>query len=161
MMETGATRAADQPAPRPRFELGWYNGWSPDERRATIPVQKAAIACGELARPKRCSVCLIQGSRNWKADDAVWLHDERYDRPLEAFPICRRCHRLLHGRFDDPGPWLALVAEHARGGEWFEMLSMDPESRHRPFDATYPRGLPGGGLAEHTGAAPTTHLEET
>lgn len=128
---------------KPRYPLDWYNGWSGEKRLATVPIQKAAIASGELARPTRCSLCLAPGNRSWKADDAVWLHDERYDRPLEAYPICRRCHRLLHRRFDEPEPWLVLVAEHAREGAWFGLLSMDPDSRHRPFAATYPDGLPG------------------
>lgn len=99
-----------------KIGIGWYNGWSPQERLATLPIQKAAIASGKLARPTQCSICLVQGNRNWKADDAVWLHDENYAEPLAAYPICRRCHRILHRRFDHPAPWLALVAEHARGG---------------------------------------------
>lgn len=140
MMAAGVDAPA---AAKPKFELGWYNGWSPDERRATLPAQKAAIASGELARPTRCSICLVQGSRDWRADDAVWLHDEDYARPLEAYPICRRCHRLLHRRFDDPQPWFTLVAAQARGGAWFELLSMDPNSQRRSFAETYPSGLPG------------------
>jgi len=124
------------------FELGWYNGWSPQERRATLAVQKAAIASGKLARPTQCSICRVKGSRNWKAEDAVRLHDENYAEPLSADPICRRCHRLLHARFYHPQPWLALVSEHVTPAAWFTQLSMDPRSRHRPFADTYPNGLP-------------------
>lgn len=123
------------------FDIGWYNGWSPEERLATVPIQKAAIASGELARPTRCSICGVQGNRNWRADDAVWLHDENYADPLSAYAACRRCHRLLHNRFEAPQAWLALIAEHAWGRQWFEELSMDPESRYRPFNETYPAGL--------------------
>lgn len=124
-----------------KFDIGWYNGWSPEERLATLPIQKAAIASGELARPTRCSVCDVEGNRNWKADDAVWLHDENYADPLAAYAVCRRCHRLLHRRFEDPAPWLALVSEHGRGGTWFEQLSMDVASLCQPFGVTYPNGL--------------------
>jgi hypothetical protein len=123
--------------------IGWYNGWSPNERRSTLPVQKAAIASGELARPSICSVCRCNGSSDWRADDSVWLHDEDYADPLGAYAICRRCHRTLHRRFEDPEPWLALIAR--RGGEglkWFELLTMDPASQRRPFAETYPSGLP-------------------
>ena len=122
--------------------IGWYNGWSPQERLATLPVQKAAIAAGELARPSHCSICLVEGSRDWKAADAVWLHDENYAEPLAAYPICRRCHRILHERFDEPASWLALVADHARGGAWFEQLSVEPRCQRQPFNRTYPNGLP-------------------
>lgn len=127
---------------KPKFEIGWYNGWSPEERLATIPIQRAAIASGELARPTSCSICLVDGNRDWKAQDAVWLHDERYDRPLEAYPVCRRCHSVLHRRFEEPQAWAELVAQHARGGQWFELLSIDPACRERPFAETYPDGLP-------------------
>ena len=129
-------------ATRPKSDMGWYNGWSSEERLATLPIQKAAIASGELARPTRCSICLCQGNRDWKADDAVWLHHERYDRPLEAYPVCRRCHRALHRRFEEPDLWTALVAEHTRGGAWFEQLSLDPACRQAPFAETYPASLP-------------------
>jgi len=125
-------------------DIGWYNGWSPQERLATLPVQKAAIASGELARPTRCSICGCAHNRqDWRADDAVWLHDEDYARPLAAYAACRRCHRTLHRRFDDPEPWQTLIAQYgSNGAAWFEQLSMDPASQHRPFAQTYPDGLP-------------------
>ena len=117
-----------------RWEMGWYNGWSPDERRATLPVQRDAIRSGAITKPSICSIC--------GTDRDVWLHDERYDRPLEAYAVCRACHRLLHGRFDNPRPWLDLVRRFARHGEWFELLSLDPACQKRPFYETYPEGLP-------------------
>jgi len=124
-------------------DIGWYNGWSLQQRRATLPVQKAAIATGELARPTTCSICGCSGSRDWRAGDAVWLHDEDYADPLAAYPVCRRCHRLLHRRFEEPQPWLDLVAQYGGGGSaWFEQLSMDSASQRRPFAETYPGGLP-------------------
>lgn len=121
------------------MSIGWYNGWDPDERLATLPVQRAAIKSGALPRPSSCSIC---GSRQ-----NVWLHDERYDRPLEAYAVCRRCHGALHRRFDDPVPWQTLVAQHSRGGTaWFELLSLDPTCLRRPFSETYPNGLPTSSL---------------
>jgi hypothetical protein len=87
-----------------------------------------------MARPTRCSIC---GST-----EKVWLHDERYDRPLESYSICRPCHGLLHGRFERPQLWLDLVARHDDGGQWFGLLSLDPASQTRPFELTYPGGLP-------------------
>lgn len=132
-------------------DIGWYNGWSPEERKAATPIQKAAIASRELARPTTCSICDCRGAGDWRADDAVWLHSEDYANPLAVYPVCRRCHRLLHRRFDDPAPWLELVTRHGSSGElWFEQLSMDPMSRYRPFAESYPAGL---AAAKSPGAA--------
>lgn len=122
------------------FELGWYNGWSPDERRATLPVQREAIANGTLARPRRCSIC----SASWTRDNPVWLHDENYADPLAAYHACRHCHRALHQRFEMPATWNALVAAHGDGTRWFERLSMDPAVQTRLYSETYPNGLPTG-----------------
>jgi hypothetical protein len=124
----------------PPFQIGWYNGWSPAERLATVPVQREAVKSGALPRPTRCSICSVAhvfGSAN-----PVWLHDENYADPLAAYPICRRCHRTLHERFDAAEPWRALVAAHATGSGWFEQLTMDPASLYQPFAVTYPEGLP-------------------
>lgn len=117
-----------------RLVLGFYNGWSPDERRATLPLQYAALREGRMAKPTTCSICTSTSS--------VWLHDEDYGQPLAAYPVCRACHRSLHDRFDDPASWLDLVAQHSGAGEWFTLLSLDPACQHRPFRETYPDGLP-------------------
>ena len=128
-------------APR-RFEIGWYNGWSPEQRRATSPVQIAAVRSGMLPYPSRCSICSVQGYRG--SSNPVWLHDEDYADPLAAHPICRRCHRTLHERFDHPEPWLSLVRQHGIGTRWFEQLTMDAASLLQPFSVTYPDGPPLG-----------------
>ncbi len=121
-----------------RFELGWYNGWRPEERLATVPIQRDAIASGKLARPTHCSIC----GCGWSCENPVWIHDDNYADPLAAYSVCRRCHRALHQRFDDPAPWTALVQNHGANGKWFTQLSMDPLSRFRPYAAIYPDGLP-------------------
>ncbi len=121
-------------------QIGWYNGWSPEERLATLPRQREAIRSGALAKPTICSICgeaPVPGSAN-----PVWLHDEDYSNPLAAYPVCRRCHRILHERFEQPAPWLALVRLHGTGDRWFERLTMDAASLRQPFAATYPNGLP-------------------
>lgn len=127
------------PSGRPdRSQYYWYNGWSPAERSARTPVQQEAIRSGAIATPKDCSICGTTAT----AANGVWLHDENYDDPLAAYHICRACHLTLHRRFDNPEPWQALVARHGNGSRWFEGLSMDPQSRWRPFTETYPNGLP-------------------
>jgi hypothetical protein len=121
-------------ARRSGWSIGWYNGWSPEQRLATLPVQREAIRAGAIPRPTICSIC---GSR-----ENVWLHDENYADPLAAYHVCRPCHRALHERFDQPGPWLALVSRYKTGDRWFERLSTDPASCYRLFADTYPQGLP-------------------
>ena len=125
-----------------KHQIGWYNGWHGDERLAVIPVIKAAVEAGTLAPPSRCSICLVDGTPDWRARDAIGFHDEDYANPLNGYPICRPCHRLIHLRFWRVEEWHAHVARLARGGQWFELLSMNPNSRFRPFAETYPEGLP-------------------
>ncbi len=121
-------------APAPRFVMDFYNGWSPEERRATLPLQHAALREGRMARPTICSICA--------SGTSVWLHDEDYGQPLSAYPVCRTCHGVLHGRFDNPAAWQVLVARYGGAGQWFNRLSLDPACRYRPFRETYPDGLP-------------------
>lgn len=123
--------------------IGPYNGWSGKERMVTLPVQQQALRSGKMTPPTRCSICLVEGSSDWRASDAIVFHDENYAEPLAAYPICKPCHGRVHLRFAQPQGWQAHVARHARGGAWFELLSLDPQSRDRPFAETYPNGLPG------------------
>ena len=128
---------APDPDCRPRSpgpDIGHYNGWSPIERREGSPVQRQAIRDGNMVRPTICSIC--------SSLDQVWLHDENYGDPLAAYPLCRSCHGVLHRRFEEPAPWLELVARHATGQSWFQLLSLDPACQYVPFARTYPDGLP-------------------
>ena len=124
------------------MSIGWYNGWSPEERLATVPIQREAIRTGALERPTRCSICGTSNERG--GPNPVWLHDENYSDPLAAYPICRRCHRTLHERFEQPELWLALVKRHATAERtaWYEQLTLDVASLYQPFALTYPSSLP-------------------
>jgi hypothetical protein len=124
------------------WSLSPYNGFSPDERRATLPVQRAAILAGKMPKPSQCSICGFTSESDPASNNRVTLHDENYDRTLEAYPVCRHCHRTLHARFNRPNPWLRLITQYGTGLTWFEQLTMDEESQRRPFHETYPRGLP-------------------
>ena len=124
------------------YQIGFYNGWSGEERLAALPILRAALEAGTLDPPTRCSMCLVTGSPDWRAADGIVFHDEDYSNPLAAYTVCKPCHRLIHMRFWSAADWIALVARHARDGAWFERLSMDPDSRTRPFVQTYPDGLP-------------------
>lgn len=120
--------------------IGSYNGWTASERRATLPLLRAAIRARIIPRPTQCTICGFKDGDDPTGRNYMTHHDERYDR-LEPIEICRSCHGHLHRRFDRPRPWLRLVAKHGSGGRWFEKLSLDPSSQWRPFEETYPNGL--------------------
>lgn len=114
----------------------FYNGWSPEERRATVPIQIEAFRTGRIERPTRCSIC---GFDKPERPSQIVLHTERYDQPLVGFGVCRRCHSRLHERFDDPARWLRLLHRVAPPDCWARKLSMDPASQFEPFHVTYPK----------------------
>jgi len=118
--------------------IGSYNGWSAQERRATIPIQLEAFRSGLIMRPTECSIC---GCDQPRQPSEIMLHNERYDRPLEGYGCCKRCHAVLHMRFDDPARWLRLLDRVGHTG-WARHLSLDPASQWRQFSETYPEGLP-------------------
>jgi hypothetical protein len=124
--------------------MDWYNGWSPEERCGTLPAQRQAIADGRIAKPTRCSICGFTPADYPGTTNSVWLHDENYADPLAAYHVCRSCHRMLHDRFDRSESWHELVSLHGTGERWFELLTMDQASLRRPFELTYPHGLPKG-----------------
>lgn len=119
-----------------------YNNFSWAERCAVTPIQNAAIRDGRMIRPTVCCICLDDRSEKPQGRDYRFLHLERYDRPLDIYPLCKPCHAALHARFRDPGRWQRVLWAHARPGEWFTMLSLDPASQWQPYGVTYPDGLP-------------------
>lgn len=127
---------------RPSYQMGWYNGFCPAARRATIPLQREAIAQGLMGRPTRCSICGFSGSRDPAYSNRLTLHDEDYRTPLAAYAICRWCHRWVHSRFHQPEKWKRLVGRFGDANSWFGVLTLDPASQWRPFDNTYPNALP-------------------
>lgn len=119
-----------------------YNGWDWPSRCAVTPIQNKALRDGALTRPIVCSICGHSKPDAPKGVGYIFCHTERYDRPLDLYPACKRCHAALHARFDDPERWLAVAKANWRQGAWFTLLSMDPLSQYQPFEVTYPHGLP-------------------
>jgi hypothetical protein len=122
--------------------MGWYNGFSPAQRRASIPLQRVAEKTGQMPKPSRCSICGFAGHPDPAHSNRLGWNDEDYTQPLKAYQICRWCHGALHGRFDRPVRWLGLVRRHGDGTQWFERLTMDPASQWRPLAETYLDGVP-------------------
>lgn len=123
------------------YALPSYNGFSQEERRATIPIQNAAIRDGRLQRPTTCSICGFSDPSQPKSRGYIFLHLEDYRQPLDILPCCKGCHAALHARFTDPARWLRRLERHGQAGRWFMNLTMDPLSQTRPFDQIYPAGL--------------------
>ena len=116
----------------------WYNGWSPEERQATVPIQRAAFRLGVISRPASCSIC---GFDQPQSPGSTILHLENYASPLNGYGCCHRCHQAIHGRFVRPQRWLRLLDRVCHQG-WGRMLSLDPASQWLPFKLSYPLGLP-------------------
>jgi len=125
-----------------RYILPFYNGFTHDERVATIPIQKQAATEGRFRFPTVCSICAFSDSAKYRTTGYVFAHLEDYRRPLECYPCCRRCHATLHARFRDPDPWLRLVIRYSANSVWIACLTLDPASQWRSFDVTYPHGAP-------------------
>lgn len=119
-----------------------YNGFSWRERCAVTPIQNAALRSGRLIRPTVCSICGDDRAERPQGRDYRFLHLEDYRRPFDIYPCCKPCHASLHARFDDPARWQRVLQVHGRLGEWIAVLSLDRASQWRPFDITYPQGLP-------------------
>lgn len=127
--------------PRRPWET-WYNGWSWAERCAVTPIQNAMFRSGQLARPTICSICGFSDPARVNGSGYIFAHTEMYDRPDVLFPACKKCHAALHARFRDPTRWHRVLQRYGRPGEWFTLLSQDRSSQWRPFNETYPDGLP-------------------
>lgn len=115
---------------------GYYNGFGPKERTGVLAALKVAMATGAMPRPVHCSACGCMPGK------PLGWHSEDYRRPLDAFPICTRCHYALHIRFHRPAYWQRYIRSLDQAG-WCQHLSVDPLSLTRAFDETYPGGQTG------------------
>lgn len=97
----------------------WYNGFSPSQRRAGMKALNVALEDGRIARPTRCSMCGV------RAPVPIAFHNERYDQPLTAYPVCGKCHYAIHIRFRRPAYWAKYLAKLEPRGWWTD-LDLDP-----------------------------------
>lgn len=99
-----------------------------------MTILKAALADGTVPPAYVCSVCGVTAGK------PLGRHSEDYRRPLDAYPVCTRCHYAIHIRFRRPAYWRRYVGALPVDG-WFRRLAIDADSLHRNFDLTYPTGL--------------------
>jgi hypothetical protein len=124
------------------YRLPTYNGFTHDQRIASIPVQKAAVLTGALAWPTRCSICGFSDRSDPRGRGYIFAHLEDYDRPLRLHPTCKPCHAALHARFREPTRWRSRIECRGHPGSWFHQLTMDPEHQAASYWAIYPGDLP-------------------
>jgi hypothetical protein len=124
------------------YTLPHYNGFTSNERFASIPIQNEAVRQGLIKQPDTCSICGFSKPDNLKGQGYIFMHLECYAHPLDIYPACKRCHAALHARFVDPGRWIEIVKANFREGAWFTMLTLNPKSQWMPYNVIYPNGLP-------------------
>lgn len=100
-----------------------YQGFTSEERIRGWQKVWIARQLNLLPAPTKCSICLCACVGQY--------HSEDYSRPLEAKPVCRRCHAILHQRFMRPEVWRALRNGQRDREGWFSDLSVFPEERPR------------------------------
>jgi hypothetical protein len=120
----------------------WYNGFSWEERIAASPIQTEAVKRGRIRKPAVCGLSGFTRPDDPNGWGYIFMHNEDYSRPLSSYALSRTAHYALHSRFTDPLRWTRLVRRHYRHGAWFTLLTMDPADMRRPFEDTYPIGLP-------------------
>lgn len=115
--------------------MNWYNGFSPKERSASARLARKLRELHQPPPPDECSVC------GRSAPVPLGWHGEDYRDPLGEYAVCWRCHHAIHIRFKRPQYWCAYI-EKVPPDCWVNLLSVDPDTLTRPFDETYPAGLP-------------------
>ncbi len=81
--------------------MNGYNGFSPEQRNRAQAWLREQWDAG-LARPSVCCACgQDQGVIDAHAED----YSEPFGPHLHQFPMCYRCHMMIHCRFRNPEAW--------------------------------------------------------
>ena len=85
-----------------------YNGFSPEQREASMHWMNAAILRREVrAYPGECSQCgQREGQLSYHTEDYSWP----FGPHVVEHHLCAVCHLLLHARFTRPARWTAYLA---------------------------------------------------
>jgi hypothetical protein len=105
---------------------GWYNGYSPDQRKAKSKARKRLERNGHFPGypPGPCSICGDPGKE-------IEPHSEDYSEPYswsepEVYSLCYTCHRIkLHKRFANSVNWQCWKAHIRRGGYSSDLIRQD------------------------------------
>ena len=102
-----------------------YNGYTAAQRSKSMDWLRAQWEVGAVKRPFKCCAC-------GQDKGIIDAHAEDYSEPFEAgktdqYPLCYRCHMMVHCRFRNKDKW-----------EWYR-LQIKNGVRFKPF---YSRNFP-------------------
>ena len=67
-----------------------FQGWTSEQRLASLALTKKAIASGELPKPTKCELC-------GQDKGIIQYHNNDYSHPTKYLSsLCWRCHMMLH-----------------------------------------------------------------
>lgn len=126
------------------YAKGYYNGFSPIERRKRSNVVRPAMRRGEIRSPEQCHAC---------GQVPAIGHSEDYGdlTYYDYWPVCYVCHKMLHERHRDPGIW-NTYREMIREGWQAPVLE---KFNWRLFNATYRTGHRAADRGKPTSEWPT------
>jgi hypothetical protein len=123
-----------------RHGNGWYNGFTPNERGKVGRWQNKQYAAG-FPRPTECDSC-------GQTQGLIIHHCEDYGEPfgnhIWQFPLCYRCHIMLHCRFFAGDAFEEYVKLIEAGYQFAAMYKMDFGTLKRDHIAT-----PGSRIAKY------------
>ena len=123
-----------------RHGQGWYNGYTPNERGKVGRWQNKQYAAG-FPRASECDSC-------GQTEGLLFHHCEDYGEPYGAhiwkFPLCYRCHIMLHCRFFAGDAFLGYTKLVEAGYQFSPMFKMDFGALKRDHIAT-----PGARIAKY------------
>lgn len=109
-----------------------YNGFSPSQRNRAGAWIRAERAAGRLPRPERCVACGSTGLIDDHAED----YSEPFGPHVHAFPLCYRCHMMVHCRHGSGArAFAAYLDELDAGRRWPAMVSRNFDEIRRMLDA--------------------------
>ena len=102
--------------------MNQYNGYSPSQRLKAQKWLNEQWKTGKAQRPSMCCAC-------GQTRGVIHAHAENYSEPfgehIYKYPLCYRCHMMLHCRFQNPLAWNDYKAELKKGALWNPMYWPD------------------------------------
>jgi hypothetical protein len=121
-----------------------YNGYPGSVRDRSARWVRSEIQAGRIPPPAECCICSQrEGCLQYHAED----YSEPFGAHLTQFPICLRCHCVLHTRFRYPVRWTRYLEQLERGAVYPPLQNSrdlaplwEPDWMERPAGWIEPRG---------------------
>jgi hypothetical protein len=97
-----------------------YNGFTADMRNAAQAWLNREWKAGRVSRPTKCCAC-------GQTHGIIDAHAEEYSMPFRAgvtdqFPLCYRCHMIVHCRFGRGAASWETYRQNIRAGTMFAAM---------------------------------------